>query len=224
MAAPIGGIREVETLRFALRPRSSNNNVESAGGAMSTRFPDMTKRAFLFLEDAGFRLVQSNLSESQYETDRVFVTIGWDARSGELDVFVGLQPRKGKRQDTFSLSDLLRMEGVDVQERQMPFQVADESRLGPFLEKLAEDMRTHAQPVLAGDRLYFRRLEAFRHAQSQVYMRDMKLQQVRSEAEKAWRKRELDKVLALYTSIEDDLSASEKGKLAYAKQHQPHSL
>ena len=184
----------------------------------------MAKQAFSFLEDAGFHLVQSNPNELQYETDRAFVTIDWDARSGELDVFIGLQPKKGKRQDAFSLTDLLRMEDVKVPERKMPFQVAEENRLGPFLEKLAEDMRTHSQPALAGDRMYFRRLEAFRHAQSQAYMREMKLQQVRSEAEKAWRKKELDKVLALYTSIEDDLSASEKGKLSYARHHQSHSL
>lgn len=189
---------------------------------MSERFPDMAKRAFSFLEDAGFRLVQCDPSGLQYETAQVFVTIEWDSRSGELNVYVGLQPRKGKPRDTFSLRDLLGMEGVEVPERKMSFQVAEESRLGPFLDKLAEDTRAHAQPALAGDRMYFHRLEAFRHAQSQAYMRDMKLQQVRSEAEKAWRKRELDKVIGLYASIEDDLSESEKGKLAYARQHQPH--
>ncbi len=33
-----------------------------------------------------------------------------------------------------------------------------------FLEKLADDTRTHAQSALAGDRMFFRRLETFRSA------------------------------------------------------------
>jgi hypothetical protein len=40
----------------------------------------------------------------------------------------------------------------------------------------------------------------------------------RSEADKAWQQRELEKVIALYTAIEDELTASEKAKLAYAKE------
>jgi hypothetical protein len=109
---------------------------------------------------------------------------------------------------------------VDVPERNIPLQVAEEDKLGPFLDKMAEDTRVYAQPALAGDRMFFRRLNAFRSAQAQTYMRDMERRRVRTEAEKAWQKRELDKLIALYTSIEDQLSASEKAKLAYAKQHQ----
>lgn len=184
------------------------------------RFPDMARQAFSFLEDAGFHLIQRDPARLQYETDQAVVTIEWDARSGEMNVFIGLQPRKGEPLDAFSLSDLLGMQGVDVPERKMPIQVADESRLGPFLEKLAEDTRVHAQPALAGDRMFFHRLKAFRDARSQAYMRDMRLRHVRSEAERAWRERELDKVIGLYTSIEDELSESEKGKLDYARKHQ----
>jgi len=137
-----------------------------------------------------------------------------------MNVFVGPQPRKGEPPEAFSLSDLLAMQDVDVPERKMPCQVTDEDRLGPLLEKLAEDTRIHAQPAIAGDRMFFHRLKAFRNAQSQVFMRDMKLRHVRSEAERAWQERELDKVTDLYTSIEDELTASEKAKLDYARKHQ----
>ena len=68
--------------------------------------------------------------------------------------------------------------------------------------------------------MFFHRLKAFRNAQSQVFMRDMKLRHVRSEADRAWQERELDKVTDLYTSIEDELTASEKAKLDYARKHQ----
>jgi len=154
----------------------------------------------------------------QYETDRAFVTIGWDARSGELDLYVGLQPRNGEARDAFSLTDLLAMNDIDVPERKTPFQVTEEGKLGPFLDKLAVDAQAHAQPALAGDRMFFRRLKVFRSAQAHKYMRDMKVRRIRAEAERAWQNRELEKLIILYTAIEEELRASEKAKLAYAKQ------
>lgn len=187
---------------------------------MSGQFADMAHRAFSFLEDGGFHLVTRDPARLQYETSQAFATIEWDARSGELNVFVGLQPGKGEARDAFSLTDLLAMDGVDVPERKMPLQVAKENELMPFLDKLAADIRVHAQSALAGDRMFFHRLKVFRNAQAQTSMRDMELRRVRAEADMAWQERELNKLVTLYTSIEDQLTASEKAKLAYAKQHQ----
>jgi hypothetical protein len=184
---------------------------------MNEKFSDIARRTFSFLEEAGFRCLQPEPTLLRYETENVFVTITWDPRSGEIGEFIGLRSRKGEREDGFSLSDLLAMEGVDLPERKMPFQVADESRLGPFLEKLAEDTSTFARSALAGDRMYLRRLKTFRNTAAQTYMRSLTLQNVRSQAETAWHRREFDRVVDLYTSIESDLSGSERGKLEYAK-------
>lgn len=183
------------------------------------QFAEAAKQAFSFLEHAGFRLTERDSVRLRYESTQAFVVIEWDPRSGELDVLIGPQPKKGESRDAFSLTDLLRMEDVDVPERKIPFQVADESRLKPFIDKLAEDTRSHAQPALTGDRMFFRRLRDFRNAQAQGYMRDMELQRIRAEAKKAWQNRELDKLISLYTLIEDRLTASEKAKLAYAKKY-----
>ncbi len=179
----------------------------------------MAKRAFSFLEDKGFRLVHCESGALRYENSQVFVAVEWDARSGELNVYLGLRPKKGQSAEAFSLNDLLGMEQAGNTGRNMPFQVAEESRLEPFLEELATKMRTHAAPALEGDRMYFRRLETLRGAQSEAYMREMEFRHVRTEAEKAWRERNFREVARLYTSIENDLSESEKGKLAYARQH-----
>jgi|SRR5882672_426632 len=185
---------------------------------MSERFPDMAKRAFSFLEGAGFRLTQIDASQLRYESVQAVVDIVWDARSGELEAFVG-QPSSTRRpQDTYSLTDVFGMEGVP--DRKMPPQVADENRLQPFVDQLAGDLRAHAQPALVGDRMFFRRLETFRHANAEAFTRRMKLQQVRSAVEQAWRNREFKKVIGLYTSVEGDLSEAEKGKLEYARRHQ----
>jgi hypothetical protein len=185
---------------------------------MSTRFADMVKRSFSFLESTGFRHANDEPGLVHYESDRSFVTVSWDSRSGELDAFVGLLPRTAEAQDSYSIADVLGAAGVPASDCKLA-QVADEGRLGPFVEKLATDLRMHAQPALVGDRMYFRRLEAFRAAKADRYMREMKLRQVRSEAEKAWRDRQYDRVVSLYSSVESDLTESETRKLDYARQH-----
>jgi hypothetical protein len=185
---------------------------------MSTRFTDMTKEVFSFLEGAGFRLARIEAGHLRYESPISVVVINWDARSGELEAFVGLPPSPGKAQDMYSLTDVLGMEGVP--DRKMPPQVADESRLQPFVYQLADDLQAHAQPALVGDRMFFRRLETFRHANAEAFTRRLKLQQVRSAVEQAWRNREFEKVVGLFASVESDLSEAEKGKLEYARRHQ----
>lgn len=184
---------------------------------MNENFSDLARRAFLFVEEGGFRCVRREPNFLRYESETVFLTLMWDRRSGEINEFVGLLPQNGKREDGISLSDLLSMEGADAPERKTPFQVANEGRLSPFLERLAADTKAFAGLALAGDRMYFRRLKTFRNAAAQAYMRGMTLQRVRSEAEKAWHSGELDKVIELYKSIESDLRESERNKLEYAQ-------
>jgi hypothetical protein len=186
---------------------------------VNLRFTDFTQRAFSFLERTGFRLVQQDSTRLQYESDQSAVVVDWDSRSGELNVFIGLRPKTGEPQHLFPLSDLLAMQGVDGLERNTPFQIADENRLAAFLENLAEETQKHAQSALSGDRMLFRRLETFRSAQSETYIRDMELRRVHSEADKAWRNRDLRKLISLYAPIENDLSESERGKLDYARKH-----
>lgn len=187
---------------------------------MNKHFSSMARQAFSFLSGAGFHLTQSGELQLRYEDAQVFVTVEWDSRSGELEVFLGLQSLKNQAGGAFSLTDLLAMEGVYLTKHRMPFQVAEEGKLSSFLQKLAEEMQAHAQPALAGDRMFFRRLETFRRTRAQTYMREMEHRRARMEADVAWRKRELDRVIALYSSMEDHLTASEKAKLAYARQHQ----
>lgn len=185
---------------------------------MSARFTDMAKEAFSFLEGAGFRLVRIEAGHLRYESLSSVVVIDWDARSGELEAFVGPPSSQGKAQDMYSLTDVLGMEGVPA--RKMPPQVAEESRLQPFVDRLADDLQAHAQPALVGERMFFRRLETFRHANAEAFTRRLKLQQVRSAVDQAWRNREFKKVVGLYASVESDLSETEKEKLAYARRHQ----
>lgn len=185
---------------------------------MNARFTDMAKKAFSFLDGAGFRLAHIEPGHLRYESPNSVVSIYWDARSGELEAFVGLRTSAGQTQDTYSMTDVVGMQRVpDRKTRRQPAQVADESRLQRFVDQLADDLRHCAQPALAGDRMFFQRLEAFRHANAEALTRDLQLRQVRSAAEEAWRNQDFAKVSELYSSVERDLSEVEKSKLEYAR-------
>jgi len=185
---------------------------------MRNDFSEMAMQAFSFLEDAGFRCTKNAPSLLCYESDLSFVTVSWDARSGELDASIGLLPQTGQVQDGYSIADVLGFAGLP-ESNSKPAQVADMSRLEPFIATLAKNVYTYAQPALAGDRVYFRELEIFRNTKAVAFMQDMKLQQMRSEVQGAWRGRQYDRVVALYTPLKDYLTESETRKLEYAKQH-----
>jgi hypothetical protein len=180
-------------------------------------FAEATRATFSFLEAAGFRISESDSTHVTYTSHRSAVTIAWDVRSGELSVLFGLNASDNQPAERISLTDLLAAEGADAAG---PFQVPDESKLTPFLVKLAQATRDYAQPALAGDRMFYRRLQTSRNVQAQVNMRNVEIVHVRADAEVAWRRRDFASVVALYRSIECDLTAAEKAKLAFAMRHQ----
>jgi hypothetical protein len=186
---------------------------------MTNTFACQARSAFSFLEELGFRVVDVSQICLRYEGAGAFVLISWDPRSWELNVSLGLLPLKGQVEKRFSFFGLLLMLDEQDSKRARPPEVA-ESGLRPFLERLAEDVRTYAQPALRGDRMFFRRLDVFRSAQATQYMRDMEMTRVRSETEGAWKKRNYDQVVRLYGPVEEFLTESEKAKLSYARKHQ----
>lgn len=184
---------------------------------MSASFVELTKRVFAFLEDAGFRLSSKGSNDLQYESDRSFVAVRWDHRSGELDAWIGLSPRTDRSEDEYAIADVMGLDGVPDSDR-TPSQVADEARLVPFLEKLATALRTHGNRALAGDRSYFQDLEAYRSAKASANLQQMQMRQIRAAAEKAWHEGDFDRVASLYGPVERELSESEAHKLKYARQ------
>ena len=59
------------------------------------RFPDLARRAFYFLESAGFDITHVDAEELRYESSSAVVSVQWDARSGEHEVFVMLRSSDG---------------------------------------------------------------------------------------------------------------------------------
>jgi len=185
---------------------------------MNDRFPDQARRAFSFLEAEGFKITHVDAERLRYESSSVVVSVQWDARSGEQEVFVMLRSSDGRARTTYSLTDMLAMEGIRFDAQ--PPQVHDQDRLQPFLERSADALRTHCRDALSGQRSYFQRLEEFRRVNAEALTRPMVRQRIRIDVEQAWRAQEYQTVVELYTSILGDLSDLETGRLEYAKRHQ----
>ena len=199
--------------------RFRNDDVVSAGEAMREHLYYVVKNEFYFLEDIGFRVTKAAADEVRYESIHSNVVVSWDARSGELEIFIGLQPQVGLPGSMYALTDILDFEGAIALDRKRPFEVSDENRLQSFVRQLADEVRAYAQPALVGDRVFYGRLEAFRHTKAEALTRGINLRQVRSAAGAAWLRKDFKKVADLYTSIEGDLTEAEKRKLECARNY-----
>jgi hypothetical protein len=178
---------------------------------------EITKESFSFLGALGFSLVHLDDSELRFESPNCVLVISWDRRSGELEAFFGLPPTAGESQSMYSLTDALRMRGT--LNLAAPPQI-NEDQLQPFVDQLAHQLVAYAQLGLTGDRKFFDQLEAFRSADAEAFTRNLKVAQVRAAIEQSWCSGDFQKIVELYTSIENHLSRAERAKLIYARKHQ----
>jgi hypothetical protein len=184
---------------------------------MTDFFSKLVTEEFSFLLQRGFSLSIDDLDEVRFESAKSVVRVTWNRRSGELEVYMQLL-HEAAGDKPYSLRDLLSMEGKDLPEAREPFQVSEQDRLRPFLKRLADDVSKYASQALAGDRMYYRRLSEFRSVQARSFMRGMQLRQARAKADEAWGLRNYEQVVEQYELIRDDLNATERKKLALAKE------
>lgn len=179
-------------------------------------FADLVKEEFAFLSRHGFSVFSDSFGEVRFHSKNTAVSVTWDRRSGELDVY--LEPlRDVETGKPYSLRDVLAMRGVASPEARQPFQVSSLSKLQPFLHRLANDVGEYASEALAGDRMYYRRLSEFRSKQAQNFMRDMRVRRARTNAAEAWKDQKYGHVVEQYESIMDDLTPAERKKLDIAR-------
>ena len=186
---------------------------------MNTDFADMTANAFGFLTEAGFHTATKSAHGVEFESPTSVVTVCWDRRSGELEVYFELLPRNELSGGKYSLRDVLNTQGIQGENGGFTPQVTDVTHLRRWIDNVARAVRDHAQPALLGDRMFYRRLEIFRHSQAVAFTESIRLRHVRSAAESAWQEKDLKTVVTLYASIEPELTDVERLKLDYAKKH-----
>jgi len=185
---------------------------------MTGTFIEQASNAFSFLNTKGFSIASLRHGELVYRKGRIFVTIDWSPKSGEIEVFIGPQKDIDDQNESYSLTDILRMEGVFDERINLPFQVPHENKLTPFLRQLAEYVESYAEPALAGDRMFFRRLASYRNREARAFMTEMQIRQLRDKAETAWSNKDYAKVVELYSSVDKKhLTKIEVERLEYSR-------
>ena len=185
-------------------------------------FKDHVLKSFDFLQSGySFRCVDANDYSVRYESDAVFVVVRFDnGRSFELDVEIGQRGVLYDGQERpFNMGEVLRLKGVEKKEGYSFFQASDQSRLGNAINRLSELLKKYGDDLLRGGRFAFKSLINFRTRECEEYAVTRDLKFIRSEAEKAWKKKDYSKVVSLYGPVKSHISGSEKKKLEYAERH-----
>lgn len=181
-------------------------------------FKEAVLSSFKFLNDAGLRSVQQEMTFVRYESPEVFVNVYHGRASFELGVEIG---RLKEPNSKLSLYDIVAWAGAEKAEglgQHVSFQVSSREGVQEFVPKMAALVEKHAAPFLRGDAAAFDSALEIQSERAKNYAKGVNLSHVRRKAEAAWQAKDYAQVVDLYGPVRDDLSGVEAKKLAYAEQ------
>jgi hypothetical protein len=179
-------------------------------------FQILAKEAFAFLEISfGFKLQLLAKDSLRYETQDVFVLIGYDSqRSYELSLDLGqINSTTGQ---SFNFGEVLRSIKAP-RDVASSYQVSSEQELKQFLDKLAQALQTYGAIFLKNDAIAFERLRQLREQEGKEYPLERNLRAARAKAEVAWHSKNYEVVVATLEPFRAALTATEIGKLAFSE-------
>jgi hypothetical protein len=185
---------------------------------MSLHFVDEARRWFdPVAQQFGLSCLVASEREVRYENDAVFLCINFDnARSYELGVELGKKsPNQLER--PFSLSEVLRLNGVPDAASIDGIMVSDAVRLHDALVRLAMLVMQYAPDFLVGNDISFARVARLREKESLAYALERDLRAARARAETAWSGKDYKAVVAAFEPLESHLSPAEKKRLEYSR-------
>jgi hypothetical protein len=181
-------------------------------------FKEAVLSSFKFLDQAGLRPVEQEMTFVRYESPEVFVNVYHGRASFELGVEIG---RLKEPNNKLTLYDIIAWAGAEKGEglgQHVTFQVSSREGVQEFVPKLATLVKRHAPPFLRGDAAAF---DSAFEIQSERWKDEVKqgnLATTRSKAEAAWHAKDYAQVIELYGPVRDDLTEVEAKKLGYAEQ------
>jgi len=196
--------------------------VSSGGDQQSSRarlgFRQEALSVFAFLTaDYDFSCTHADPNLLTYESEILYVDVYRDPLSYEVGVDHGKLGHDAERKRSFSLVELMRLENPRkaANFRYPAIVTADQMR--PALVNLAELLKTYGGSVLRGDLSVLKRVRRESARFERDRAKESRLHPVRSRANAAFREKDYTKAVALYESINVDLSPAESRKLEYSK-------
>jgi len=180
-------------------------------------FDRLARKYFSFLETSFGFVLHAGESILRYETQNVYVLIGYDSnRSYELSIDLGR--RSSTKEPPFNFGEILR--SVKAPEM-VPFsyQASSEEVLERCLEKLAQSLWKYGADFLRNDTAAFLRLAEFRQREGAAYALSRDLRLARTQAEAAWVRKDYAKVIRALEALEAHLTPAEMNRLTYSRKH-----
>jgi hypothetical protein len=181
-------------------------------------FKEAVLSSFKFLNDAGLRPVQQEMTFVRYESPEVFLNVYHGRASFELGVEIG---RLKETNIKLTLYDIVAWAGAEKAQgfgQHVTFQVSSRKGVQEFVPKLAALVKKHATSFLRADGAAFDSASEIQSERARDYAKGVNLSQVRRKAEAAWHAKDYAQVVDLYSPVRDDLTEVEAKKLTYAQQ------
>lgn len=192
-------------------------------------FARLVAESFAFLEADGFvRRTVVDQVLVRYESPVAFVSVSYERKSGELDVFIGRWIDVGgeRREEAFSLGDVVALSvgldesvGLDAVGFR-GFATYSGDGLDVFVDRLADWTARFGGAALRGDSATF---DAMNAANSRRF-EQWQAAGLRRTADEAWRQRDMARIAGVYTRIVNELTTvqlrpSELARLRHAERH-----
>jgi hypothetical protein len=181
-------------------------------------FGEAVLSSFKFLNDAGFRPVEQEITLVRYESPEVFVNVYHGRASFELGVEIG---RLKHPSEKLTVYDIIAWAGAEKTEgfgQHVAFQVSSRKGVQEFVPKLAALIKKYASPLLRGDGAAYDSALEIQSERAKEYERDVNLKSVRSKAESAWHAKDYAQVIEMFDPVRKHLTDVEAKKLAYSEQ------
>ena len=184
----------------------------------SLGFSKTVVESFKFLTDEySFHLTMIEPTLVTFESPSLFINIYHGRRSFELGFEIG--EKVGPRDLHFSIGELIYLVDSQKGEEYQGLQASTQDRVGNLVPRLASLVKEYAADALKGNAKCFEALAALREQRGDALLKKWRLSGIRESADKAWKDKNLDRIVELYESMQGDLSAVESKRLQYAKKH-----
>jgi hypothetical protein len=191
---------------------TKNANAMDTQDRSQLHFVRKAQEFFLFLIDEGFTEVEASPTLVRYRKGDVEVDVYHGRKSYEIGGGVTIS---GTR---YAMSEIMRARDPVAAKAYRNTLATTPERVVVGLEELSALMQRYSSVALCGDSLFFSALEKQRIRWAEEYALDVLADQLRPQAEDAFRRGDYSKAAELYDRIRGRLSPAEAKKLTLAEE------
>jgi phenylalanyl-tRNA synthetase beta subunit len=175
-------------------------------------FENKVRETFAFLADFGFYEIEASATLVRYQKDDVEVDIYHGCQSFEIGASITCF---GTR---YAISEIIRTADVETAKQYRNAMATTPEIVAVALEKLSSLMKCYGNAVLKGDQQICLELKEQRNQWPEEYALDVLADQLRPQADEAFRRGNYSTAAELYARFRERLSPAETKKLKFAEE------